>query len=88
LDLDQENQYIAELARCSSTSVSITMRIVDIQLAMLLRDLGIKGESQTLIGKVRMNGDGNLIIESPNTQIKKMLDKRYLVDKLLREARS
>lgn len=79
---------MAELARISSTSFSITMRIVDIQLAMLLRDLGIKGESQTLIGKVKMNGDGNLVIDTPNSQIKKMLNKRHLVNKLLREAGS
>jgi hypothetical protein len=52
---------------------------------MVLRDLGIKGESQTLIGKIKMNGEGHLIIESPNTQIKKMLDRKHLVDKLLRE---
>jgi hypothetical protein len=88
LNSEEENQYVAELARISSTSFSITMRIVDIQLAMLLRDLGIKGESQTLIGKVKMNGDGNLVIDTPNSQIKKMLNKRHLVNKLLREAGS
>jgi hypothetical protein len=85
MSLDQEGQYVAELARLSSTSVSITMRIVEIQLAMMLRDLGVHGEAQTLLGKVRMNRDGNLILENPNSQINKMKDKRYIVNKLLRE---
>ena len=82
---EEENRYIAELARISSTSFSITMRIIDVQIAMLLRDLGVKGESQTLIGRIKMDGDGRLEIVSPNTQIKRLLDKRHLLDKLLRE---
>jgi hypothetical protein len=48
INTDQENQYVAELARISSTSVSITMKIVDVQLAMILRDLGVKGEARDL----------------------------------------
>jgi hypothetical protein len=84
LNSDEENRYVAELARISSTSISITMRIVDIQLAMILRDLGIKGESQTLIGKIKLIGRGSLVIENPNTQIMKMLNKEHLVEKILR----
>lgn len=84
MNSDEENRYVAELARISSTSISITMRIVDIQLAMILRDLGIKGESQTLIGKIKLIGRGSLVIENPNTQIMKMLNKEHLVEKILR----
>jgi hypothetical protein len=84
--LDQENHYIAELARLSTTSVSITTRIVEIQLAMVLRDLGVKGESQTPIGKFKLKSDGTLVIEHPNVQITRMLESKFLVEKILREA--
>ena len=83
--LDQEKSYVAELARLSSTSVSITIKIVEIQLAMVLRDLGVKGESQTPIGKLKLRKDGSLSIESPNAQIKRMLDQKFLVEKITRE---
>jgi len=83
--LDEENHYIAELARLSSTSVSITMKIIEIQLAMVLRDLGVKGESQTPIGKLKLGKDGALSIENPNVQIKRMLDNKFLVEKIMRE---
>lgn len=83
--LEQENSYLAELARLSSTSFSITAKVVEIQLAMLLRDLGVKGESQTFIGKLKLNKDGSLSIEKPNMQIQKMLDNRFIVEKISRE---
>ena len=77
--------YAAELARISSTSVSITLRIIEVQIAMLLRDLGVKGEAETLIGRIKMNENGSLEIVTPNTQLKRMMDKKQLLDKLLRE---
>jgi hypothetical protein len=83
---DQESHYVAELARLSVSSVSITMRIVEVQLAMMLRDIGIKGDSQTPFGKFKLNNDGSLTLESPNTQLQKMLNHKQIVDRVMRES--
>lgn len=80
-----ERQYIADLARISGTSVTITQRLIDVQLIMLLKDLGIIGESQTIFGKVSLDKDKNLVITNPNPLLVKIVNKGSLIDKLIKE---
>jgi hypothetical protein len=65
---EEETAHIAEIARISLIRVEITERIVNTQIAMLLRDLGIKGEATTIIGKVELVG-GHLSWHTPTTDI-------------------
>jgi hypothetical protein len=62
---DEETAHIGEIAKISSVSVEITQRIVMTQIAMLLRDLGTKGEATTIIGKVKFIS-GKLDLLHPN----------------------
>jgi hypothetical protein len=84
---EEETAHIAEIARISLIRIEITERIVMTQIAMLLRDLGIKGEATTIIGKVELVG-GTLVLVHPNEQMQKMTDKRCLVSRLVNELSS
>jgi hypothetical protein len=79
-----DNRYIAELARVTGTSVPLVNKIVEVQLAMVMRDLGLSGEAQTLIGKVKLI-KGTLILVDPSSHLQRMLDKSRLVDRLMKE---
>jgi hypothetical protein len=83
-DQNEEDKYITELSTLSQTSYNITNNLVATQIAMALRDLGIKGEAMTLIGKVKII-DGKLVLVSLNSRVKKFLNPKYIVNKLIEE---
>jgi hypothetical protein len=83
----EEAAHIAEIARISFVPVETTERIVTIQIAMLLRDLGTKGEAYTVVGQVKLVG-GKLALVHPNEQMQKMTDTRCLVSRLVNELSS
>jgi hypothetical protein len=88
MNLDDESNYIVELARVSGTSVPIVSKIVELQMAMLLRDLGVYGQAQTLIGRVKITKEGHFVTVNPNSQIKNMLTNKHMTRKLVREMES
>jgi hypothetical protein len=81
---DLEARYVAELARVTATPVTLISKIVEVQLAMMMKDLGLSGEAQTLIGRIKLI-KGRIILIDPNTYLQRMIDKNQLVDKLVKE---
>jgi hypothetical protein len=83
--LDEEIRYIAEIAYISSVDVATITKVIETQLNMILRDLGVNGEAQTLIGKVKLDMNNNLVLEIPNSQIKRLTNRDFLTEKMMRE---
>jgi hypothetical protein len=79
-----EARYVAELARITATSVSLVAKIVEVQIAMIMRDLSLSGEAQTLVGRIKLI-KGNIVLIDPNSYLQRMLEKDKLIDRLMRE---
>jgi hypothetical protein len=81
---EEEGKYIGEVSTLSKVPVSITHSIVSTQIAMVLRDLGIKKEANTVLGKIKIE-DGNLVLVNPNQQLLKYLNSDFIRQKIFSE---
>ena len=51
---NEETRYIAEVASLSQIPVDIINSTIATQIAMILRDLALKKESDTFLGKIKL----------------------------------
>jgi len=82
---EEERKYVSEVSHISAVDILTTTKVLEAQLSMLLRDLGVKGESQTFLGKVKLDFNNNLVLEIPNSQIKRMTNRDFLTERVMRE---
>jgi len=83
LTKSEEDKYIAEVARLSQSSLNIASTLIATQISMILRDLALKKESNTFIGKIKFV-DGELIL-TDTSSIKQYLNLEFITSKLMEE---
>ena len=84
MNQEEENKYITEIAKLSDVPANTVFRVIEMQIAMALRDLGVNGKAKTTFGEIKLDKN-KLVLLSPNHQVNKMLDSDSIVERLTRE---